>query len=262
MNVKSRTIGTIIALTTALSFLVPMIATATDVSADSDDPSLSFSFSWKSLAINPNPFPLPLINERLFPLVKNVSVTIADTKETVKKTLCEQVQLASQCPLPNTSMTLMDQTPLSMDYIKKQEKIALENQKKEEKQKNDVRVQYEIASLPHADVEVGTSSDPASKVMYVPATAYSSTVDQTDSSPCTTANGYNVCQNNQENVLAANFLPFGTRVRIPDMYGDRVFTVQDRMAHRFSNRIDVWMKSREAALQFGYRKVKIEVLEN
>lgn len=97
----------------------------------------------------------------------------------------------------------------------------------------------------------------------VMATAYSSTVDQTDSSPCTTANGFNVCKHNQENVIAANFLPFGTRVRMPDMFGDRVFVVQDRMNARYRNgRVDIWMKTRTAALKFGVKQVALEVLDD
>lgn len=92
-------------------------------------------------------------------------------------------------------------------------------------------------------------------------TAYSSTVDQTDASPCITANGFNLCENNQENVIATNFLPFGTKVRLPDLFGDRVFTVHDRMHARYRYRADVWMKTRLAAVQFGARYTTIEVLE-
>jgi len=55
----------------------------------------------------------------------------------------------------------------------------------------------------------------------IPITAYSSTVDQCDDTPCITANGFNLCAHNQEDVIAANFLPFGTKVRIPELFGDR-----------------------------------------
>ncbi|OGY43324.1 MAG: hypothetical protein A2731_00445 [Candidatus Buchananbacteria bacterium RIFCSPHIGHO2_01_FULL_39_8] len=92
-------------------------------------------------------------------------------------------------------------------------------------------------------------------------TAYSSTVDQTDSTPCITANGFDLCEHNQEDVIAANFLPFGTKVRIPEYFGDRVFTVQDRMNQRYYYRADVWMKTREAAKQFGAPYTIIEVIE-
>lgn len=91
-------------------------------------------------------------------------------------------------------------------------------------------------------------------------TAYSSTADQTDSSPCITANGFNVCKNNMENVIAANFLPFGARVRFPEMFGDREFVVHDRMHKRFSSRVDIWMKTRTAAKQFGVKRLKMEVV--
>ena len=98
------------------------------------------------------------------------------------------------------------------------------------------------------------------QVMYVPMTAYTSEVAQTDASPCITADGYNVCTADEENVIAANFLPFGTQVRIPDYFGDRVFTVHDRMNRRYTKRVDVWMKDKSDAMQFGIRTLKIEVL--
>jgi len=99
------------------------------------------------------------------------------------------------------------------------------------------------------------------KTYRVPITAYNSEVGQTDSTPCHTANGYNLCANNQENVIAANFLKFGTKVRIPEYFGDRVFTVQDRMNARYYYRADVWFKNRADALKFGVRVLTIEVIE-
>ncbi len=104
------------------------------------------------------------------------------------------------------------------------------------------------------------SSQNKSKVRYVTVTAYTSAVEQTDSTPCITANGFNVCKHGVENVIAANFLPFGARVRFPDMYGERIFTVQDRMNPRHYNRMDIWMKSKSSARQFGVRKLKVEIL--
>ena len=92
-------------------------------------------------------------------------------------------------------------------------------------------------------------------------TAYSSSVDQTDSTPCITANGFDLCKNNEENVIAANFLPFGTKVRIPEYFGDRIFTVQDRMNARYYYRADIWMKTRPAAIAWGAKYVTIEVVE-
>lgn len=92
-------------------------------------------------------------------------------------------------------------------------------------------------------------------------TAYSSTPDQTDSTPCITANGFDLCAHNQEDVVAANFLPFGTKIKIPEYFGDRIFTVQDRMNDRYYYRVDVWLESFQAAKSFGAHYTVIEVLE-
>ena len=96
---------------------------------------------------------------------------------------------------------------------------------------------------------------------YHSMTAYNSEVGQTDSDPCTTANGFNLCKHNQEDTVAANFLKFGTKVRIPELFGDRVFVVRDRMNSRYQERVDVWFKNRQDALKFGVRKAKIEIVE-
>lgn len=92
-------------------------------------------------------------------------------------------------------------------------------------------------------------------------TAYNSLPEQTDDTPCITANGFNVCEHDIEDTIAANFLKFGTKVRIPKLFGDRIFIVRDRMNQRFSDRVDVWMKDYEEARKLGKRNVQIEVIE-
>jgi len=92
-------------------------------------------------------------------------------------------------------------------------------------------------------------------------TAYNSEPGQTDDSPCITANGFDVCANGVEDTIAANFLSFGSKVMIPELFGDRVFTVRDRMNRRFSNRVDVWMLAKQDARQFGVKFAKIQILE-
>jgi len=92
-------------------------------------------------------------------------------------------------------------------------------------------------------------------------TAYNSEAAQTDDSPCITANGFNVCSHGAEDTIAANFLPFGTQVLIPELFGDRVFTVRDRMNKRHANRIDIWFKDRQTAVNFGVKIAKIQVIE-
>ncbi|OGL72338.1 hypothetical protein A3F28_01480 [Candidatus Uhrbacteria bacterium RIFCSPHIGHO2_12_FULL_57_11] len=95
------------------------------------------------------------------------------------------------------------------------------------------------------------------RTLKVTVTAYSSTPDQTDSTPFITANGQHV----RDGIIAANFLPFGTRVRFPELYGDKVFTVEDRMHPRFSKRADIWMETRQEAVHFGLKRgVTLEVL--
>lgn len=77
------------------------------------------------------------------------------------------------------------------------------------------------------------------RTLTVVATAYSSDPAQTDSTPCIPAMWkYNLCdeylKTGTEDTIAANFLPLGTQVRFPDMYGDKVFMVRDRMNERYN----------------------------
>lgn len=97
------------------------------------------------------------------------------------------------------------------------------------------------------------------RTYQIPVTAYTSEVGQTDESPCITASGLDVCERNVENIVAANFLPIGTRVRMPELYGERVFYVEDRMNQRYHYKMDVWMKEKADAKQFGVQYTTIEV---
>lgn len=92
---------------------------------------------------------------------------------------------------------------------------------------------------------------------WVTVTAYSSTPDQTDSTPFITASGTGV----RDGIIACNFLKFGTRVRFPDIYGDKVFVVEDRMALKNNHKIDIWFETREDAKQFGVQQLKVDVLK-
>ncbi len=104
----------------------------------------------------------------------------------------------------------------------------------------------------------------SSETVFVIATAYSSTPDQTDESPCITADGFDLCAyyeaNHLADTIAANFLPLGTVVKIPELYGDRLFEVRDRMNSRYGyGRIDLWMPSRFEAKRFGTKYLKLEI---
>ena len=91
----------------------------------------------------------------------------------------------------------------------------------------------------------------------VPITAYSSEEIQTDSTPFITAFNTNVYWG----VVAANFLPYGTKIRIPDYYGDKIFTVEDRMNERYAYRLDIWMRTKPEATNFGIRTTQVEILK-
>lgn len=108
--------------------------------------------------------------------------------------------------------------------------------------------QEDPKQLPKSDVKV--------KRRTVTVTSYSSTPDQTDDSPYITANGTVV----RDGVVAANFLPFGTRVRFPELYGDKEFIVADRMNSRYYYRVDIWMANRNDALKFGKKELLVEIL--
>jgi 3D (Asp-Asp-Asp) domain-containing protein len=94
------------------------------------------------------------------------------------------------------------------------------------------------------------------KSVEVVVTAYSSREQETDDTPYTTAAGTTV----RTGVVAANWLPLGTKVRIPEIFGDEVFTVEDRMHKRNKNKLDVWFPNTEDALRFGVRRTRVEIL--
>lgn len=97
---------------------------------------------------------------------------------------------------------------------------------------------------------------PTTRSMIVLVTAFTSDPRETDSTPFTTANGTRV----HDGTIAANFLKLGTRVRIPDQFGEKIFIVEDRMNPRYDRRIDIWMSRKADAYTWGIRRVRIEIL--
>lgn len=126
----------------------------------------------------------------------------------------------------------------------------------------------EVAQAPTTTFPVADDRDPIRTYTCI-ATAYSSEVAQTDDTPCIPANGYNLCKHYDEegvrNTIAINFLPFETKVRLPELFDDKVFVVRDRMNAKYNYdrigycRLDVWMPTREEAVQFGVRRVTMEI---
>jgi 3D (Asp-Asp-Asp) domain-containing protein len=97
------------------------------------------------------------------------------------------------------------------------------------------------------------------KELPVIITAYSSTKSQTDDTPFITASGSSV----KDGIVANNLLPFGTKIRIPEIYGDKIFVVEDRMHRRKGYyHVDVWFSDYWQAKNFGAQLTTIEVLES
>ncbi len=96
-----------------------------------------------------------------------------------------------------------------------------------------------------------------SRVYETIVTAYSSSVDETDDTPFLTASGEYV----RDGIVAANFLPFGTRIRIPEVFGNKIFIVKDRMAAKHAEKVDIWFQSKDLAKTFGKKKLNVEVLD-
>ncbi len=88
-------------------------------------------------------------------------------------------------------------------------------------------------------------------------TAYSSSVDETDATPFITASGEYV----RDGIVAANFLPLGTKIKIPEYFGNKIFVVKDRMARKHDERVDIWFPTKELARTFGKRKLQVQVIE-
>ncbi|WP_412029530.1 3D domain-containing protein [Deinococcus yunweiensis] len=103
------------------------------------------------------------------------------------------------------------------------------------------------------------------KVAIVRATAYNSIPNQTDSTPFITATGTRT----RPGVVALSRdllrqFPYGSKIMIEDLSGrysaqlkGRVFIVEDTMAARKTNSLDIWMTTRSEAMRFGARQVRI-----
>lgn len=123
----------------------------------------------------------------------------------------------------------------------------------------DVQTPKIVATAPlRALPQVTDKQYKVAKTIRLTVTAYSSTVDQTDSDPFTTASGERVA----DGIIAYNFLPFGTKVRFPERFGNKIFVVEDRLRTGHGHYIaDMWMPSRQQAQQWGARILTMEIVE-
>ncbi|WP_331710176.1 RlpA-like double-psi beta-barrel domain-containing protein [Deinococcus puniceus] len=103
------------------------------------------------------------------------------------------------------------------------------------------------------------------RTAIVRATAYNSLAGQTDSTPFITATGTRT----RPGVVALSrdllrTFPYGSKIMLEDMSGrynnmlrGRIFVVEDTMAARKTNSLDIWMGTRSEAIQFGARTLRI-----
>ena len=64
-------------------------------------------------------------------------------------------------------------------------------------------------------------------------------------------------------VAASRAIPLGTRVAltVPNLFTNRVFIVEDRLAKRFDDRVDIYFRSHKRALQFGKHNGTLTIIK-
>jgi len=169
-------------------------------------------------------------------------------------------------PVLAAEAVAQDQGAIKMDSTSKSQADPIVAALIEQAQAKTDTDNLNITSEEIVDTEEASLNEAAPQVKVVRTsthtmTAYNSDPAQTDNTPCITANGFDVCAHGEEDTIAANFLKFGTKVRIPELYGDRIFVVRDRMNKRYTDRVDIWMKDKTDARKFGVKVAKIEVVE-
>jgi 3D (Asp-Asp-Asp) domain-containing protein len=112
------------------------------------------------------------------------------------------------------------------------------------------------ASLLHVMAKNEDEYLPSKKTINITVTSYNSEPGQTDATPFITAFGTQV----RDGIVATNYLPKGTKVRFPDLYGEKIFVVEDRMNIRYTKQMDIWSADKEFSRAFGARYLRMEIL--
>lgn len=89
-------------------------------------------------------------------------------------------------------------------------------------------------------------------------TGYSSREEETDDTPFITASGATV----HWGTVATNGYQFGTKIRFPELYKDKIFVVRDRMNARYENRLDIWFPEHKRAVRFGIINTRVEIVQD
>jgi len=121
------------------------------------------------------------------------------------------------------------------------------------------KVFFQGNTLVAQDLILGKESLDQKRIkIFAIVTGYSSTEEETDETPFVTASGKSV----QDGIVANNFFPFGTKIKIPELFGEKIFVVEDRMKKDKSKfHFDVWFDEKEKAKIFGINFTWIEIVE-
>jgi len=152
----------------------------------------------------------------------------------------------------------------------REEKIKLEQRNEElfqelketiHKSEAGVRDSEALASSPVEELvgSRGNSTDaPTSDGIIREVTMYTSRPEETDETPCISADGTNICEVDY-NVCATNAFPIGTRLYV-DKLGECI--VKDVMSRKYQHRIDWYAGTDvERALAFGIQRLRVKKLD-
>jgi 3D (Asp-Asp-Asp) domain-containing protein len=110
-----------------------------------------------------------------------------------------------------------------------------------------------LLSLSHQPERQDIALEPDPSRIHAEVTAYSSSPDETWGDPFVTASGRPV----GDGVIACpRRFAFGTKFRIDS----RTYVCWDRLHPKYDDRFDIWKPSKQEALEFGRRRLVVEVL--
>ncbi len=110
--------------------------------------------------------------------------------------------------------------------------------------------------------QIASAKEIGIRARQITVTAFNSVPEQTDSTPCTSADGSNICALEAvgDHSCAASF-PFGTRIWVS---GFGLCTVRDRLSQKYSYRLDLHFGGRSEigrARAWGKRTMTVLVID-
>ena len=113
-----------------------------------------------------------------------------------------------------------------------------------------VGIFFIILGLSHKDETENNMDSQQQRGVF---TAYTASVDETDSDPTITASNQKV----RIGIIANNCLPFGTKIRV----NGKIYEVQDRMNERYGcDKFDIYMCDHPNAVEFGKKVMLYEII--